>query len=55
MALRARLRRSLLKALEQAIHKQPLIEQLHIAGDVLVQLSLLYAARAELMMGEWER
>lgn len=46
--------RSLLEALERTISKQPLIQQLHIAGNVLVQLSQVCAARAELMMSQWE-
>ncbi|BAY50490.1 hypothetical protein SAMD00079811_81190 (plasmid) [Scytonema sp. HK-05] len=45
---------SLLEALERTISKQPLIQQLHIAGDALVQLSRVCAARAELMMSQWE-
>jgi hypothetical protein len=44
----------LLEALERTISKQPLIQQLHIAGDALVQLSRVCAARAELMVNQWE-
>ena len=47
--------RSLCTALEQTITEQPLAEQLAVAGDVLMQLSEVYAARAELMFSRWER
>ncbi len=46
--------RSLLEALERTISKQPLIQQLHIVGDALVQLSRVCAARAELIVNQWE-
>ena len=47
--------RSLCTALEQTITEQPLAEQLAVAGDVLMQLSEVYVARAELMFSRWER
>ncbi|MBD2328374.1 hypothetical protein [Alkalinema sp. FACHB-956] len=47
--------RSLCTALEQTITEQPLAEQLAVAGDVLMQLSEVYAARADLMFSRWER
>ena len=47
--------RSLCTALEQTITDQPIAKQLAVAGDVLMQLSEVYAARAELMFSRWER
>jgi hypothetical protein len=47
--------RSLCDALEQALSDQSLVEQLAVAGDVLVQLSEVYAARADLLISRWER
>ncbi len=42
--------RSLCDALEQTLFDQSLAEQLAVAGDVLVQLSEVYAARADLLI-----
>ncbi|NJO48645.1 MAG: hypothetical protein HC840_03215 [Leptolyngbyaceae cyanobacterium RM2_2_4] len=47
--------RSLCDALEQTLSNQPLAEQLAVAGDVLVQLSEVHAARANLLISGWER
>jgi hypothetical protein len=47
--------RSLCDALEQTLSAQPLAEQLTVAGDVLVQLSEVHAARANLLISGWER
>lgn len=47
--------RSLCDALEQTLSDQSLAEQLAVAGDVLVQLSEVYAARADLLISRWER
>jgi hypothetical protein len=47
--------RSLCDALEQTLSEQSLAEQLAVAGDVLVQLSEVYAARADLLIFRWER
>jgi hypothetical protein len=41
-------------ALEGAIAHQPLQEQLQVAGEMLRQISEVYAARAEWMMSGWE-
>ncbi|MCU0569414.1 MAG: hypothetical protein MUF49_22910, partial [Oculatellaceae cyanobacterium Prado106] len=41
-------------ALEAAIAHHPLRMQLQIAGDMLQQISAVYAARAEWMMTGWE-
>jgi len=42
--------RSLCDALEQTLSDQSLAEQLTVAGDVLVQLSEVHAARANLLI-----
>jgi hypothetical protein len=47
--------RSLCDALEQTLSHQSLAEQLTVAGDVLVQLSEVHAARANLLISGWER
>ena len=47
--------RSLCNALEQTLFDQSLAEQLTVAGDVLVQLSEVHAARANLLISGWER
>jgi len=47
--------RSLCDALEQTLSDQSLAEQLAVAGDVLVQLSEVHAARADLLISRWER
>jgi hypothetical protein len=47
--------RSLCDALEQTLSEQPLAEQLTVAGDVLMQLSEVHAARANLLISGWER
>ncbi|PSB23334.1 hypothetical protein C7B61_11800 [filamentous cyanobacterium CCP1] len=47
--------RSLCDALEQTLSDQSLAEQLAVAGDVLVQLSEVCAARADLLISRWER
>jgi hypothetical protein len=47
--------RSLCDALEQTLSDQSLAEQLAVAGDVLVQLSQVHAARANLLISQWER
>jgi hypothetical protein len=47
--------RSLCNALKQTLSDQSLAEQLAVAGDVLVQLSEVYAARADLLISRWER
>jgi len=47
--------RSLCDALEQTLSDQSLAEQLIVAGDVLVQLSEVHAARANLLISGWER
>jgi len=47
--------RSLCDALEQTLFDQSLAEQLAVAGDVLVQLSEVHAARADLLISRWER
>lgn len=47
--------RSLCDALEQTLLDQSLAEQLAVAGDVLVQLSEVHAARADLLISRWER
>lgn len=47
--------RSLCDALEQTLLDQSLAAQLAVAGDVLVQLSEVHAARADLMISRWER
>jgi hypothetical protein len=41
-------------ALEGAIAHQPLQEQLQVAGEMLRQISEVYAARAEWLMSRWE-
>jgi hypothetical protein len=41
-------------ALEGAIAHRPLLAQLQIAGEMLQQISAVYAARAEWMMTGWE-
>jgi hypothetical protein len=46
--------RRLCDALEGAIRYQPLQEQLQVAGEMLRQISEVYAARAEWMMSGWE-
>ncbi|MDX2243078.1 MAG: hypothetical protein NW224_20550 [Leptolyngbyaceae cyanobacterium bins.302] len=47
--------RSLCDALEQTLLDQSLAEQLAVAGDVLMQLSEVHAARADLLISRWER
>jgi hypothetical protein len=47
--------RSLCDALEQTLSDQSLAEQLAVAGDVLVRLSEVHAARADLLISRWER
>lgn len=47
--------RSLCDALEQTLSDQSLTEQLTVAGDVLVQISEVHAARANLLISGWER
>jgi hypothetical protein len=47
--------RSLCDALEQTLSDQSLAEQLTVAGDVLVQISEVHAARANLLISGWER
>ncbi|MGI0484301.1 hypothetical protein ACN4EK_02625 [Pantanalinema rosaneae CENA516] len=47
--------RSLCDVLEQTLSDQSLTEQLTVAGDVLVQLSEVHAARANLLISGWER
>ncbi len=47
--------RSLCDALEQTLSEQSLAEQLTVAGDVLVQLSEVHAARANILISGWER
>lgn len=47
--------RSLCDALEQTLSHQSLAEQLTVAGDVLMQLSEVHAARANLLISGWER
>jgi hypothetical protein len=47
--------RSLCDALEQTLFDQSLAEQLTVAGDVLVQISEVHAARANLLISGWER
>jgi hypothetical protein len=47
--------RSLCTALEQTITDQPIAAQLAVAGEVLMQLSEVYAARANLLFSSWER
>jgi hypothetical protein len=47
--------RSLCDALEQTLLDQSLAKQLAIAGNVLVQLSEVHAARADLLISRWER
>jgi hypothetical protein len=47
--------RSLCDALEHTLSNQSLAEQLTVAGDVLVQLSEVHAARANLWISGWER
>jgi hypothetical protein len=46
--------RSLCDALEQTLCDQSLAEQLNMAGDVLVQFSEVYAAKADLLISRWE-
>ncbi len=46
--------RSLCDALEQTLSDQSLAKQLTVAGDVLVQLSEVHAARANLLISGWE-
>lgn len=47
--------RSLCDALEQTLSDQSSAKQLAVAGDVLVQLSEVHAARADLLISRWER
>ena len=47
--------RSLCDVLEHTLSNQSLAEQLTVAGDVLVQLSEVHAARADLLISGWER
>jgi hypothetical protein len=47
--------RSLCDTLEQTLSHQSLAEQLTVAGDVLVQISEVHAARANLLISGWER
>jgi hypothetical protein len=47
--------RSLCNALDQTLSNQSLAEQLTLAGNVLVQLSEVCAARADRLMDGWER
>ena len=47
--------RSLCDALEQTLCDQSLAEQLTVAGDMLVQISKVHAARASLLILGWER
>jgi hypothetical protein len=46
--------RSLCDALKQTLLDQSLAEQLAVAGNVLVQLSEVHAARANLLISGWE-
>jgi hypothetical protein len=47
--------RLLCDALEQTLLDQSLAEQLAVAGNVLVQLSEVHAARADFLISRWER
>ncbi|OUC15158.1 MAG: hypothetical protein B0A82_08400 [Alkalinema sp. CACIAM 70d] len=47
--------RSLCDALEQTLSDHSLAEQLAVAGQILMQLSEVYAERANLLMSGWER
>ena len=47
--------RLLCDALEQTLSDQSLTEQLAVAGNVLVHLSEVHAARADLLISRWER
>ncbi|OUC15079.1 MAG: hypothetical protein B0A82_08860 [Alkalinema sp. CACIAM 70d] len=47
--------RSLCDTLEQTLSDHSLAEQLAVAGQVLMQLSEVYAERANLLMSGWER
>ncbi|OUC11813.1 MAG: hypothetical protein B0A82_26715 [Alkalinema sp. CACIAM 70d] len=47
--------RSLCDALEQTLSDHSLAEQLAVAGQVLMQLSEVYAERAKRLMSGWER
>jgi hypothetical protein len=47
--------RSLCDALENTLVDQSLAAQLMVAGDVLVQISAVHAARADLLISGWER
>lgn len=46
--------RSLCAALDQMLTDKPVREQLQVAGEVLMQLSDVYAARAEWLIAGWE-
>jgi hypothetical protein len=46
--------RSLCDVLEQALSNQPLATQLNVAAKAFMQLAAVYAARADLLMTEWE-
>jgi hypothetical protein len=46
--------RSLCIVLEQAIAEHPLTEQLEMAGEAMLQISDVYAARSEWMIAGWE-
>lgn len=46
--------RSLCETLEQILSHQPLAIQLRVAGDVLVKLCEVCAARSQLMIATWE-
>lgn len=46
--------RSLCDALEQILSDRSLVEQLDVAGNVLVQLSEVCAARSQMMISTWE-
>ena len=42
-------------ALELELAERPVLEQLQVASNVIVQLSQIYAARVEILLSEWER
>jgi len=47
--------RSLCNALEETLGGQSIAAQLTLAGDVLMQCSEVYAAKADLLISRWER
>jgi hypothetical protein len=47
--------RSLCEALEHSLLEQPVTAQLQVAGEALVQLSQVYAARANQIFTHWEQ